>query len=297
MFNIPHAELETVRDELDQAIAFHNSWFDALNRTLVCGLPHEPADLADDADHRCRFGDWYYHRAGAAIHDHPAFAEIGRAHTMMHARATAVIRVADAGRTIGVREYDAFAHALQGLRLQLDSLRHEVEEAINNLDPLTGVYSRKSMLARLRSLWQMVRRDVTAVTLVMLDIDHFKAVNDRYGHLTGDRTLQAVARQILHWTRPYDVTFRYGGEEFLICLYDTDEPRAFEIAERIRLSLAEQSLTADNGEDIHLTASFGIAPLPAQGSVDDAIRHADAALYAAKNGGRNTTRFWREQSA
>jgi len=295
VFNLPHAELETIRDELDMARSHHEAWFDALNRKLICMLPHDEVDVAAEPHRRCRFGEWYYRRAGAGVRDHPAFAEIGAVHKEMHARAAELLLISETGRRITTRQYDPFAATINRLHMQMDSLRHEVEEAITNLDPLTGLFSRKSMLGKLRDLHEIVKRQVHPVTLAMMDIDHFKTVNDRFGHQVGDRALQLAARHIQHWTRPYDFTFRYGGEEFLICLYNAALPEALEIVERIRTSLETLSLAADDGEAVRFTASFGLAALQPDTSIDETIRRADVALYHAKHSGRNNSQCWGDE--
>ncbi len=295
MFNLPHGELETIRDELDLARAHHEEWFDALNRNLICALPHDAADVSGDAHHLCRFGEWYYTRSDEGIREHPAFVEIGVVHKEMHARATELLLISASGRRITTAEYDPFASAIHRLHMQMDSLRHEVEEAITNLDPLTGIFSRKSMLGKLRELHEIVKRRVHPVTLAMMDIDRFKRVNDRFGHLVGDRALQVAAQHILQWTRPYDFTFRYGGEEFLICLYNTGIPEALEIVERIRVSLEKLSIPSDGDEAVSFTVSFGLARLEPDVPVEEAIRRADTALYQAKNSGRNNSQCWSEE--
>jgi diguanylate cyclase (GGDEF)-like protein len=121
----------------------------------------------------------------------------------------------------------------------------------------------------------------------MIDVDHFKAVNDRYGHRTGDRVLQALATLLQTRTRAEDVVCRYGGEEFVVVLVDTALADASRRAEQWRREFADLRHLHDDG-DLSTTLSAGIAIYPHDGATGDELLHtADRALYAAKRGGRN----------
>jgi diguanylate cyclase (GGDEF)-like protein len=123
--------------------------------------------------------------------------------------------------------------------------------------------------------------------VILADADHFKRINDTYGHLAGDRVLREVAGRMMALLRPYDTVGRYGGEEFLIVLPRADAGRAWEIAERMRTRLAEQPFQVGEVR-LHIEASVGVAQLRAPGeTAQELIRRADAALYTAKARGRN----------
>lgn len=154
-------------------------------------------------------------------------------------------------------------------------------------DALTGMYNRRQFMARLDNEWKRFRRYGRPLSLLMLDIDHFKSINDRYGHDVGDRVIVAVARLCGTQTRDSDVAARIGGEEFAILLPETDLAEAHAVAERLRAAVAELSFESSGGPAA-VTASIGAALADAN-AADHAelMKRADEALYTAKRGGRN----------
>lgn len=122
--------------------------------------------------------------------------------------------------------------------------------------------------------------------IVMLDLDHFKSVNDTFGHLGGDMALQRVGKVLRRMIRADDIVCRFGGEEFVLFLRGASMADAEDLAERIRARIAEQKIMVD-GQQVRITASFGIAPTDSTGEIEEALRSADSALYAAKARGRN----------
>jgi len=170
-------------------------------------------------------------------------------------------------------------------------------EALAHTDPLTQVLNRRALTLRLASELDRARRYSSVVTLLMIDLDHFKQVNDTYGHLTGDDALREVAAVLQHAVRSVDVVARYGGEEFVIVLPETSEGGAVAFAERIRERIEAQMFAVigapgAEGTGLRLTASIGVAtfPGPRVDSAEDLFGQADAALYRAKAEGRNRVR-------
>jgi two-component system cell cycle response regulator len=149
-------------------------------------------------------------------------------------------------------------------------------------DGLTGVANRGAFETALERELARAARGGEDVTLVMLDVDHFKRLNDVHGHLVGDDVLRRVAAAIAATSRQYDTPARYGGEEFAVILPRTSKADGLEVAERLRLAVEE------SGEDPEVTASGGLATFPADAVEPRAlIRAADGALYESKRGGRN----------
>ena len=156
------------------------------------------------------------------------------------------------------------------------------------IDSLTKLFNRKVGLERLDEEISKHIRLKKSLSCLMLDIDHFKSINDIHGHLAGDAVLQALAGTITKFSRKYDVSCRYGGEEFLIVLPETDLDAAVKVGEKLRIKILETPIVF-NGSVIKITASIGVAQLDkdVEESVEHLINKADTALYKAKKQGRN----------
>ena len=161
-------------------------------------------------------------------------------------------------------------------------------------DVLTGWHNRRYLTVRIGEELARARRDKTRLVCLMLDVDHFKKVNDTWGHAAGDAVLQELAQRIESQVRASDVAARYGGEEFVVLLPATDVAAASKLAERIRREVAAEPVILPNGETVTITASIGIAevsPGPDDKDLktlgDSLIARADVALYAAKSAGRD----------
>jgi diguanylate cyclase (GGDEF)-like protein len=289
---LPKDQLRTARAELDQAFYNLASWSEAIHGTLVCGLPPDRRDIEPDAHRLSRFGQWCYGPASASLASHPCFAEIEREHARMHRLATHLLLAKMNGTPIPLRDYERFSGAVKQLRLEIAVLKNEIEDALYDLDALTGVPSRAGMLARLREEQEIAKRKVHNSCLAMMDLDHFKRVNDAFGHSVGDSVLASTARSAMAHLRPHDRIFRYGGEEFLLCLADASVQLAYDIIERLREELGSVRHDGHGGEAFRITVSFGLALLDAESRVEQSVERADQALYAAKARGRNRTVVW-----
>lgn len=168
------------------------------------------------------------------------------------------------------------------LKHSLDSIHHHY-----SFDELTGVYNRRAGMARLREELARSRRHGRTLSIAMADIDKFKDINDTYGHLAGDKVLKHVAQSLKSQLRECDLVIRFGGEEFLIVLPDTDEKQAMQPLDRIRHRLSFSATRFEN-QKIRCSISMGIAQVfPEETDIIDAISRADQALYCAKQFGRN----------
>ncbi len=180
---------------------------------------------------------------------------------------------------------------LDALRVaRIDALREAtVAQRLAETDYLTGIANRRKTFANLRFAARTAKHSGEPVTIAIFDIDHFKAVNDRHGHQTGDEVLKRVAKIVSAQIRPNDFFGRMGGEEFLVILPGKDGSGAFDIVEQIRLDIASETWPVVGLETI--TVSAGLATLNQTGDIEDALQRADQALYQAKEGGRNVLRL------
>ena len=162
-------------------------------------------------------------------------------------------------------------------------------EALAHTDPLTQVLNRRALSMRLAAELERARRYESVVSLLMIDIDHFKRINDTQGHLVGDDVLREVAQLLANAVRTVDLVARYGGEEFVVVLPETSQDGALIFAERIREQIAETQFCPDGERALSLTASIGVGCFPSRGvdSVEELFAAADAALYRSKSAGRN----------
>lgn len=177
--------------------------------------------------------------------------------------------------------------ALEGARRRLGDQNALLQDLARS-DELTGLANRRVLRERLEQELDRFQRYGRPVALVLCDVDHFKQVNDRFGHPVGDRVLQAVAQRALEATRKVDLVARYGGEEIVMVMPETHAAGALTVAERMRKAVAQTSVQADAAE-VRVTISCGVAATY-DGWVPDAdelVRAADAALYRAKAEGRN----------
>ena len=161
-------------------------------------------------------------------------------------------------------------------------------QALALTDSLTGLPNRRYGLERLEQEWAVATRVGRPVCCMMVDIDHFKSINDTHGHHFGDEALKMVAENLRHAARKQDVVCRLGGEEFLVICADTDAQAGFQYAERLRQHVASQPLTIQ-GKTLPLTVSIGLADSLKAASVEAMMHQADERLYAAKAAGRNCT--------
>ena len=155
-------------------------------------------------------------------------------------------------------------------------------------DSLTGIANRAAFNSAVDREVELAHRHKRPLGMIVIDIDHFKSINDTYGHSTGDCLLKAMANCAENSIRLTDQLFRYGGEEFVVLLPETDEKGVKRLAERIRRSVAALDCICD-GEHVKMTASFGIATLRDDEQGDALFARADTALYQAKKNGRNRT--------
>ena len=191
-----------------------------------------------------------------------------------------------------------------GIKSALSEIRKENSalEVLNATDSLTLALTKKETYARLKRELSRGQRSLHPLAFLMIDIDHFKRINDQYGHMVGDTVLKNLSLFCQHKLRDIDVFGRFGGEEFLIACPETDAKAALEIAERLREAISKKYFAIVNGKEITLTVSIGISIFdPKQVNHDSLdlamdlyIDYSDKAMYCAKNAGRNQVKLFDE---
>jgi diguanylate cyclase (GGDEF)-like protein len=182
------------------------------------------------------------------------------------------------------------------LQVQAERVRAMQFEQLSITDPLTNIYNRRIFDEIIIKEWERAKRSQSLLTIVLFDIDHFKKVNDTYGHLIGDDALKNLANFCLLNMRSMDIFARYGGEEFIILMPDTDFDSAYQSIERLRTKIVETPLAITEAKDIFITISAGIAIWNGQEQIDipTLLDRADQALYKSKQTGRNKVTIWKE---
>jgi diguanylate cyclase (GGDEF)-like protein len=195
--------------------------------------------------------------------------------------------------SLRIKERERSRAALEGANQQLEVKNRELQSISDALhrksitDHLTSAYNRRFFFESLTKLMSAAKRHGAPLSIIMIDVDNFKQINDSFGHPVGDEVLQRLAVSCREVLREADVFARFGGEEFIVALPDTDGPAAREVAERLRLA-AMSDLVETGNQQIHVTISSGISQYrPCDMTIEDLIKRADQALYTAKNSGRN----------
>jgi diguanylate cyclase (GGDEF)-like protein len=199
---------------------------------------------------------------------HPLLGELqqlGEAHLRLLARLDKITRISD---------------SFQG---QLKDLNESLQRA-SRTDPLTGIPNRRAMMEQLAGEWVRTLREGASLSVLMVDLDRFKSVNDSKGHEAGDRVLHAVAQALTGALRAYDVCARWGGEEFLVLLPATDHAGALDVGEKLRKAVAALVVPTTQGP-VSVTISLGASTAGPGDTLDGLLRRADEAMYEAKGQG------------
>lgn len=197
------------------------------------------------------------------------------------------------------RELAYFTAIGKQLSIALDNATlHRRATELSYHDPLTGLFNRRYLEEALETEIRRAGRYNLALSVNMLDIDHFKGFNDSYGHTRGDEVLRVVGQRLREQTRNADIVTRYGGEEFVVILPMTTKPHARLVAEKLRAAIQAAVISGDGAEEARITISVGVSSFPEDSSTATGLlQAADAALYAAKDRGRNRVEAFNDASA
>jgi len=287
-------EASEILEMIGAALDDHAAWLRKWHRAVICGLPSDREIVSRHGPEISRFGSWFDLNSERELVRQPVFRQLwdGYAEMREHGRRLALQAVD--GERLLARDYDAPMEKAEAFAVTARRVCDAFQRAMFDIDPLTGVHNRRSMMTELERERERSIRSGKALCICLCDIDRFKAVNDRHGHLVGDSVLLAVAGRLIARLRPYDSIYRFGGEEFLLAIAETDPAQAASIAERLRWEIASPDVVVEEGLALPVTASFGLATIDPAVSLRTTIGQADQALYRAKQDGRNRVALWWE---
>lgn len=284
----PRLPLNTLRalGELGTALTNHNIWTKAIHRTLICGGQPESKNMCKSAHHLCQFGQWYYGNVDATLKEMELFSVIGELHVSLHEKARDLLLIKVQHLEISPQQYDDFMNSVHSFRMAIQDLELEIINKACSIDQLTGVWNRYAMYHKLAHEHERLRRHGNPCVIALLDFDHFKEINDDYGHLAGDKVLKTSMQFITENIRSSDMIFRYGGEEFLLVLPEANLSEATELMDRLRTDLKQLAVNYKD-QIIQFTVSVGLAAMSADIDMHDTIELADHAMFNAKMAGRD----------
>lgn len=231
------------------------------------------------------FGLWLRHRAGFLFESSPHLASLS---AVMERIDTALLPQlapgCDGDRATTLKLLQAAVEEAAYLLQEMFQVLGDME---GGRDPLTRALNRRFLPSILSREIGISNAEKTALSIMLIDVDHFKSINDQHGHQAGDEVLRHVATAIIDNVRPSDFVFRYGGEEFLVVLVETGIEQAALVAERVRAALQQKAIKVGNSGELRVAASIGVAEHSGHPDENFLIKSADEALYRAKQGGRN----------
>ncbi len=292
----PVAQINSDIIAVNRAILQHSRWLAEWNKKLICGQPLSEDFLQSDAHKHCGFGRWYYSDHSQYTEAQDEFLQLEPLHRKLHDSVNVIVRKSNENTAIKCDDYDLFIACEMAFTFALVNLRDALFGQLYSFDYLTGVYNRQAFYSILDKEFARIERTSGQSSIVMVDLDFFKKVNDQYGHQAGDKVLNFFANYLKENLRPYDSVGRYGGEEFLLCLPNSTIKDAATIMERLREDLASHPITIKGPNhtniEINITASFGISSMSKDHPPSQAIDTADSAMYDAKTAGRNQVRIY-----
>ncbi len=274
--------------ELDAAVEAHMDW---TRRVLRCAvLRTSPGDdvLAPAAHTLCRFGRWFSQNRDLFEQlDPERTGRLEDVHRFMHDAIRAIcadILAGRAGQNARLEEFDRTQRELIGL---MSEFKTQIVASAAQCDYLTGLPLRHEIENEFNLLYRISRRNHFLIYVMMIDVDHFKRINDSYGHLVGDMALRHLTEVLKRIKRDNETLYRYGGEEFLLLMQTKEPDRMPDIAQRFIDAVQSAPVPVSLGRSVPMTVTLGLARVGEGEDLKSVVARADKALYEGKKAGRN----------
>ena len=294
MVMMPQSVLDGISG-LERAVAQQTKWFKAWHEQVICN--HDLGGFNVNAVIDLPLGRWFEGEESKPFRNNPGFKILGQRLDEIVTQVQVFLNENPDGSPHPVDSYTLFMNTLMDLNTQVQLLQNDAWRGLTRMDPLTGMRNRHDMMVDLDVERERARRTAHPCSVAMVDLDHFKTLNDSHGHVVGDQVLRRVSALFAEQLRPYDMVYRYGGEEFLLCLPNTDETTAAMVLDRLRIKIASTAMPfAKGGGDVFVSASFGVTEIDTVEHIVKSIERADMALYEVKQKGRNAVGVWNPQA-
>ncbi|MDV7340926.1 GGDEF domain-containing protein [Terasakiella sp. A23] len=270
-------------DQLTRAYRDHGEYIAELHQCML--FNDHPLLTLEVLRENCDFCNLLTNIEDKEITEHHVYQRLKKKHKVIHSLADQLVILARDNR-LQPHEYDIFKRFCQKEAYYVDQLKQLGTFSIAHVDDLTSLLTRDVMEEMIEKEWSRSQRNGSPFCVAMIDIDHFKKVNDTYGHPAGDQVLREIASIIDDNLRPYDEVFRYGGEEFLVLLPDTQLSKAVPVLTRVHEAINVLTIQTEEAQ-IKATSSIGIASSVSHNTYTDVIEASDKLLYGAKEAGRN----------
>jgi diguanylate cyclase (GGDEF)-like protein len=278
--------------EIDEGIRLHITWAQKIFQSLVLKTPAEPQFAAKESHLLCHFGKWFQSNHAKFEKINPdKTQELEQAHYLVHHHLHHIFSKLSDNQRVDAALVSQYQKSQSDLLELLIYFRTQFITQSLQYDPLTGLALRYGMADQFSALRQSTKKNQKILAVGLLDLDHFKRVNDQYGHQAGDEVLTHTAQLLRDSLRDTDNIFRFGGEEFLIFLEVDNTDSLHEIIDRIFQSLHRNPTRLQSGEVIYITATVGIIHVGPDETMENAIARADQAMYVGKQQGRDRAVF------
>lgn len=280
-----HRQVEKALEVLERAVVNHTKWLQAVHESIICNQPVDGEIIAENAHQNCKLGQWYYNEESEIFRHHVEFIELEEPHRLMHDAARELLQLRE--KNYDIEQYRGFIKKQQEVIQQLLRLKDKLVGTFHSFDSLTGAINRDAFNILAFNEMARVKRENGCCCLALIDIDHFKDINDKYGHVTGDHVLRAFAQLIKKFVRKSDTFCRFGGEEFVLLLTETTLSDAHKLIDNIRKEIAQTDFELSDKLSLQINFSAGVSECRPGNKIEKCLEQSDRRLYQAKQAGRN----------